>query len=120
MSQVINEIERVSSELVSKYQGLSAATIHEASGGKGALSSRIKPIFPAMRVCGPAVTVKVRPGDNLLLHKAIYVARPGDVIVADADGFLEAGPGARSWPWQLWPGALPGWSSTGVSGMRKP
>ncbi len=44
-----------------------------------------------MRVCGPAVTVKVRPGDNLMLHKAIYVARPGDVIVADAQGFVEAG-----------------------------
>ena len=80
MSHVINNIQRLSPELVGKYQGLSTATVHEASGGKGALSSRIKPVFPAMRVCGPAVTVKVRPGDNLLLHKAIYVAQPGDVI----------------------------------------
>jgi 4-hydroxy-4-methyl-2-oxoglutarate aldolase len=45
-----------------------------------------------MKVCGTAVTVKVRPGDNLILHKAIYVAKAGDVIVADADGFTEAGP----------------------------
>ncbi len=92
MAHVISNISRVSPETVLNYRGLSAATVHEASGGKGALSSRIKPIYPAMRVCGPAVTVKVRPGDNLILHKAIYVAQAGDVIVADADGFPEAGP----------------------------
>jgi 4-hydroxy-4-methyl-2-oxoglutarate aldolase len=44
-----------------------------------------------MKVCGPVVTVKVRPGDNLMLHKAIYVAQKGDVIVADAGGYTEAG-----------------------------
>jgi 4-hydroxy-4-methyl-2-oxoglutarate aldolase len=37
------------------------------------------------------VTVKLRPGDNLMLHKAIYVAQKGDVILADANGYLEAG-----------------------------
>jgi 4-hydroxy-4-methyl-2-oxoglutarate aldolase len=44
-----------------------------------------------MKVCGPVVTVKVRPCDNLILHKAIYVAQKGDVIVADAGGYMEAG-----------------------------
>ena len=44
-----------------------------------------------MVVCGPAITVNLRPGDNLMLHKAIYVAKSGDVIVADAKGFTEAG-----------------------------
>ncbi len=92
MAQVIKTIERVPRDLVGRYRELGSATVHEASGGKGALSSRIKPISPDMKVCGPAVTVKVRPGDNLILHKAIYVARAGDVIVADAQGFTEAGP----------------------------
>ncbi len=78
-------------EIVEQFKSISSATAHEASGGRGALSSRIKPIDVRMRVCGPAVTVKVRPGDNLMLHKAIYVAKPGDVIVADAQGFTEAG-----------------------------
>ncbi|MDP2268009.1 MAG: 4-hydroxy-4-methyl-2-oxoglutarate aldolase, partial [Deltaproteobacteria bacterium] len=86
MPHVINRIQRVPPELVNNYQNLSSATVHEASGGKGALSSRIKPIYPGMRVCGPAVTIKERPGDNLLLHKAIYLAQTGDVIGADADG----------------------------------
>ena len=92
MAQVIQTMERVPRELINRYRELDSATVHEASGARGALSSRIKPISPEMKVCGPAVTVKVKPGDNLILHKAIYVALPGDVIVADADGFLEAGP----------------------------
>ncbi len=91
MAHVIHSISRVSPETVNKYKGLSAATVHEASGGKGALSSRIKPISPDMKLVGPAVTVELRPGDNLMLHKAIYVAKPGDVIVADAKGYAEAG-----------------------------
>ncbi len=91
MAHVIRNFERISAELVRRYQKLSSATVHEASGGKGALSSRIKPISPEMKVCGPVVTVKLKPGDNLMLHKAIYVAQKGDVIVADADGYPEAG-----------------------------
>ena len=91
MIHVIKSFQRVPKGLVEEYKKLSSATIYEASGAKGALSSRIKPISPDMTVCGPAVTVKVKPRDNLLLHKAIYVARPGDVLVADAEGFAEAG-----------------------------
>jgi 4-hydroxy-4-methyl-2-oxoglutarate aldolase len=89
--RVVHSIDRVSPDLVEQFRSLSSATVYEASGGYGALSSRIKPIDSRMRVCGPAVTVKVRPGDNLMLHKAIYVAQAGDVIVADAQGFAEAG-----------------------------
>lgn len=91
MVNVIHSIQRVGVDLVQQYRELSPATVHEASGGKGALSSRIKPIAPGMKICGPAVTVKVKPGDNLMLHQAIYVAKAGDVIVADAEGFTEAG-----------------------------
>lgn len=91
MVHVIHRIERVSEELIKKYRKLSSATIYEASGGKGALSHRIKPVSPQMKICGPAITVKVRPCDNLILHKAIYVAKRGDVIIADGEGYLEAG-----------------------------
>lgn len=91
MVHVIHTITRVAAGVVQQYQKQSSATVHEASGGRGALSSRIKPISADMTVCGPAVTVKVSPRDNLMLHKAIYVAQPGDVIVADAEGYTEAG-----------------------------
>src|SRR5690606_18793986 len=68
-----------------------AATVHEAQGQKGALSSAIKPLDPAMRLAGPALTVNCRPDDNLAIHYALTIARPGDVIVVDAKGFVEAG-----------------------------
>lgn len=71
--------------------GLSAATVHEAYGGRGALPSAIKPVHPRLRVCGPAFTVDCPPGDNLWLHRAIYAAGPGDVLVADTRGHTEAG-----------------------------
>ncbi|MGO9115985.1 MAG: 4-carboxy-4-hydroxy-2-oxoadipate aldolase/oxaloacetate decarboxylase [Desulfomonilaceae bacterium] len=91
MLHVIHNIQRVPTGIVTEYKKLSSATVHEASGGIGALSANIKPISHDMVVCGPAITVNLRPGDNLMLHKAIYVAGPGDVIVADAKGFTEAG-----------------------------
>lgn len=70
---------------------LGAATIYEAQGAKGALDSGIKPIAPSMRISGPAFTVDIRPGDNLMLHYAMLKARPGEVLVVDAKGFTEAG-----------------------------
>ena len=73
-------------------RALGAATVYEALGAKGALDSGIKPIDPASRLVGPALTVDTRPADNLMLHYALLKARPGDVLVVDAKGFLEAGP----------------------------
>lgn len=71
---------------------LGAATIYEAQGAKGALDSGMKPLDPASRLVGPALTVDTRPADNLMLHYALLKARPGDVLVVDAKGFVEAGP----------------------------
>jgi 4-hydroxy-4-methyl-2-oxoglutarate aldolase len=71
--------------------GLSAATVHEAYGGRGALPSAIKPVTARFRVCGPAFTVDCPPADNLWLHRAVYAAAPGDILVADVRGHTEAG-----------------------------
>ncbi|MGK5060504.1 4-carboxy-4-hydroxy-2-oxoadipate aldolase/oxaloacetate decarboxylase [Janthinobacterium sp. LB2P49] len=81
----------VSIETLHALRRLGAATIYEAQGAKGALDSGIKPIAPGMRLAGPALTVDTRPADNLMLHYAMLKARPGDVLVVDAKGFLEAG-----------------------------
>jgi len=91
-AHVIKKISRPAPNLVQELAGFETATVHEAYGGKGALSYDIKPMDPFRRVCGPAVTVSGRPGDNLILHKAIYVAEPGDVLVATVGGYTEAGP----------------------------
>jgi len=68
-------------ELVLAAADLPAATLHEAAGRIGALPSRIRPIRPGMRVVGRAFPVTGGPGDNLWLHRAVYEAAPGDVLV---------------------------------------
>lgn len=75
-----------------ELRSLGAATVYEAQGAKGAIDSGMKPIDPASRLVGPALTVDTRPADNLMLHYALLKAKPGDVLVVDAKGFLEAGP----------------------------
>ncbi|MFV3126163.1 RraA family protein [Niveispirillum sp. KHB5.9] len=62
----------------------STATVHEAAGKIGALPAALKPLCPNLRLSGPAFPVKSPPGDNLWLHRAIYRASPGDVLVVDA------------------------------------
>jgi 4-hydroxy-4-methyl-2-oxoglutarate aldolase len=71
---------------------LGAATVYEAQGARRALDSGLKPLDANSRLVGPALTVDTRPADNLMLHYALLKARPGDVLVVDAKGFLEAGP----------------------------
>jgi regulator of RNase E activity RraA len=50
------------------------------------MDHQIKPISNGVRIAGPAITVRLRPGDNLMLHKAIGLAQPGDIIVVDTCG----------------------------------
>lgn len=78
-------------ELLARYETVTAATAHEAMGRKGALDSAIKPIRSGMRVLGPAFTCVCPPGDNLTLHAALKLAKPGDVLVCAAAGFTEQG-----------------------------
>jgi 4-hydroxy-4-methyl-2-oxoglutarate aldolase len=88
---VKTNIDRPSADAVSRLAKFSSATIHEAQGRKGALSSRIKPIDRSMSFCGPATTVRCAPRDNLMLQVAIHYAQPGDVILAAAGEYEEAG-----------------------------
>lgn len=71
---------------------LGSATVYEAQGAFGALDSGMKPLDPRSRLAAPAFTVDMRPADNLMAHYALLKARPGDVLVVDAKGFVEAGP----------------------------
>lgn len=71
---------------------LGAATIHEAQGQVGAVDARIAPLDPSTRLVGPALTIDIRPSDNLMIHYALTKAKAGDVLVIDAKGFLDAGP----------------------------
>ncbi len=77
-------IERTSQALVAEAATLPTATLHEAGGRIGALPGVIRPVHPAMGLCGPAVTVHSPAGDNLWIHRALYAAQPGDVLVVFA------------------------------------
>ncbi|MEO5737272.1 MAG: 4-carboxy-4-hydroxy-2-oxoadipate aldolase/oxaloacetate decarboxylase [Variovorax sp.] len=79
-------------EQLNQLRDLGAATVYEAQGAKGALDHGMKPIDATVRLAGPAFTVDCRPADNLMLHYAVQKAKPGDVLVVDAKGFMEAGP----------------------------
>jgi 4-hydroxy-4-methyl-2-oxoglutarate aldolase len=85
------DIERTSAAVVDSARALSSATLHEAGGRIGVMPSAIKPVSPAFRLCGPAVTVHSPGGDNLWLHRAIYVAQPGDVLVVHVSGGYDFG-----------------------------
>lgn len=65
---------------------LGTATLQDAAGGRGVLDPRIKPLRAGMRLCGPALTCACPTLDNLAVHAALKLARPGDVIVCDAGG----------------------------------
>ena len=80
-----------SAEQVDTARALGAATMHEAAGRIGALPSAIKPVSKHMKVAGPAFTVHVPAGDNLWIHRAIYQAAPGSVLVVYTSGGLEYG-----------------------------
>jgi 4-hydroxy-4-methyl-2-oxoglutarate aldolase len=78
-------------DLYSAILRLGSATLHEAAGQIGALPSEITSRTPSLPLIGRAFPVTCPPADNLWLHKAIYAAAPGDVIVADVGGAYEAG-----------------------------
>lgn len=78
-------------KIINSISHFPTATLHEATGKQGALPSAIKPISPAMKCCGTAFTINSMPGDNLLMHRAVAQAQPGDVLVAKTSDYYEAG-----------------------------
>ncbi|MEY2770906.1 MAG: hypothetical protein RIQ38_1325 [Pseudomonadota bacterium] len=81
-----SDFERVSPELVRQAADFQAAILADVAGRRGTMHGRIRALRPRMKVAGPALTVEVRPGDNLMIHAAISLARPGDVLVIDGKG----------------------------------
>ncbi|MBT2231557.1 4-carboxy-4-hydroxy-2-oxoadipate aldolase/oxaloacetate decarboxylase [Nonomuraea sp. NEAU-A123] len=91
MLRVNTKFDRPDPALVERLSAYSSATIHEAQGRLGALSSTIKPVDDSMSLCGPAFTVCCAPRDNIMLQVAIAHAQPGDVVVVSAGEYAEAG-----------------------------
>ena len=90
LPDVIRDFERVDPKVVEQAAQFPSSILADVAGRRGALSGRIAPLAPTMRFAGPALTVEVRPGDNLMIHAAMAVAKPGDVIVVDGKGDLSS------------------------------
>lgn len=82
---------RLDAALIETARALPTAALHEAGGRIGVMPSAIKPVAPGMKICGCAVTVDSPGGDNLWLHRALYVAEPGDVLVVHVRGAYDYG-----------------------------
>lgn len=78
--------DRVSAAIVQQASGYQAAILADVAGRRGAMHGRIRALRPDMKVVGTAFTVDVRPGDNLMIHAAMSLAKPGDVLVIDGKG----------------------------------
>lgn len=78
---IVRNIERPDAALIRKLGEFGVATVHEGQGRKGLMLPYMRPIYPSARVAGPAVTAYCHAGDNLMIHAAIEVCRPGDVMV---------------------------------------
>ena len=91
MVHVFTQVPRPDRKLVEAFKDLGAATVYEASGQRGSVDPRIKPLARGIRLLGPAFTVECHPKDNLMLHKALQIAEKGDVLVVSTQGYSEAG-----------------------------
>jgi 4-hydroxy-4-methyl-2-oxoglutarate aldolase len=85
-NDILRDFDRVSPDLVAQAAEFQAAILADVNGRRGALHGRIAALRPRMKLAGPALTVEVRPGDNLMIHAAIALAKPGDVLVIDGKG----------------------------------
>jgi 4-hydroxy-4-methyl-2-oxoglutarate aldolase len=91
MQQFNTTFTRASADLIAAFLEQETATVLESNGKQGAMLHTIRPIYPGIKMCGTALTVRCQAADNLTLHAAIAMAQPGDVIVADVGEALEAG-----------------------------
>jgi 4-hydroxy-4-methyl-2-oxoglutarate aldolase len=83
LPDIRRDIERIGADTVQAASAHASSILADVAGRRGALDGRIAPLAPGMRLAGPAFTVEVRAGDNLMIHAAMAMARPGDVLVID-------------------------------------
>lgn len=87
-SKVYLKVERVDARTCAAARTVSVSDLHEALGGAAGrlatLSASMRPLVAGLRIAGPAITASCAPGDNLMMHRALYLAEAGDVLVVHA------------------------------------
>jgi RraA family protein len=77
------DLTRVAPDVVRKASQFQPAILADVQGRRGTMHGRIAALSPSMKLAGPAFTIEVRGGDNLMIHTALSLAKPGDVLVID-------------------------------------
>jgi 4-hydroxy-4-methyl-2-oxoglutarate aldolase len=89
MTDAINRtFARTPADVVQRAAHFASSVLADVAGRRGGMHGRIRCLTPSLRLAGPALTVEVRPGDNLMIHAALALAQPGDVLVVDGKGDL--------------------------------
>jgi 4-hydroxy-4-methyl-2-oxoglutarate aldolase len=81
----LKDFERMDSKTLEGLSKFDAATVFEAGGRVGMVDQEIRALWPNARLCGTALTVECPHGDGLMIHKAVSIGQPGDVIVANTN-----------------------------------
>jgi len=87
-SKVYLRVDRVAAEVCAGARTVSVSDLHESMGAVAGrqtmMAPAMRPLIPRLRIAGPAVTALCAPGDNLMMHRALYLAQQGDVLVVHA------------------------------------
>jgi 4-hydroxy-4-methyl-2-oxoglutarate aldolase len=81
--------ERPDPAVVRAFARFPASIVGDALGRNSCLAGALRPLVPGARLCGPALTVRCYPGDNLMCHHGVEIAAPGDVLIVDGAGYTE-------------------------------
>ncbi len=86
--RIAARVRQVTPEQIARARSLPVANVSDCMSRLTAGGARLRPYHDLGGMVGPALTVRTRPGDNLMVHKALDLAQPGDIIVVDAGGDL--------------------------------
>lgn len=86
--RILARARKVSEDTANKYRDVPVACVSDVMSRMSAGGPQLRPMHAKGVLSGPALTVKTRPGDNLMIHKALMMIEPGDVIFVDAGGDL--------------------------------